>query len=485
MAVFPTGWRRVTRLTINSSQVVDNQDNFPVYFDESVLPLEINDPNNDNCSKNNGNDIRFSSDDQGLNQLPVELVDFSYADSGPGSVNLWVLIPNINAIMNTNVYIWYNNIDADPVDINDQYGKYAVWNQNYSNVYHFQEIPFANFGGGFSNRFSNSSQDVMPLLVESAPESYTTLIGNAYTNPDGVDDYPETDSDNNILDFNIGDTLSISYLIKNPTSGTQLTHLSKGHLNNTKVNFAVRQNSNNGLDFLYRKADDSGYAVWRSTLPYLNNLDFVYHITINYTFGNSAGDSFILMEDGSSFILQEDGSSKILTESQSIDNIQLIINGVSFEGSWISGSGFEAPYVADPSEPLIIGVIEEGDEFIEKFDGVLDELRIGFSSFGVSWFQTEYNLYNNLTGFITVNESIDFHYASFIVNKLKAAVPAYITLTDISHLDTSATDYERVWSVTNLETNVTETFTSNTSTYNLKIEGYKGLQYSIQLEAIF
>lgn len=75
--VFPSGWNRKQKITIQSSQVSGSgsHTNFPVLITLDHLNTEIVNAGS-NAGLNGGGDIRFSSDSAGVTQLACEVVNF-------------------------------------------------------------------------------------------------------------------------------------------------------------------------------------------------------------------------------------------------------------------------------------------------------------------------------------------------------------------------------------------------------------------------
>lgn len=78
---------------------------------------------------------------------------------------------------------------------------------------------------------------------------------------------------------------------------------------------------------------------------------------------------------------------------------------------------------------------------------------------------------------------------SFVVNKRSGVTPFYFRLTDTSdvYLYASATDYVRLWSITNVRTSVIEYFSSTSASIDYCISAGSILNdtYDISLSAIY
>lgn len=78
--------------------------------------------------------------------------------------------------------------------------------------------------------------------------------------------------------------------------------------------------------------------------------------------------------------------------------------------------------------------------------------------------------------------------ASFVINKTKGTIPFYFRLTDTSDLSlfTSASDYQRIWSITNIRTSSIEYFESTSASVNycISADSLLGDTYTVSLSAL-
>uniref|UniRef100_A0A6M3L8H0 Putative structural protein n=1 Tax=viral metagenome TaxID=1070528 RepID=A0A6M3L8H0_9ZZZZ len=141
--MFPDGWGRKCKLTIDRTKVNSAATDFPVLCTVDNLPSEMFDADGDYPALNGGGDIRFSSDSGGAIQLPCEIVKF-VTDNNPanGLAEIWVKVPTVNAAeiggggTDTDFYIWYNKTGETQPARNDAYGLENVWDSDYKAVYH-------------------------------------------------------------------------------------------------------------------------------------------------------------------------------------------------------------------------------------------------------------------------------------------------------------------------------------------------------------
>jgi hypothetical protein len=84
-----------------------------------------------------GGDIRFSSDQAGTIELPLEVYYF-LRDNNPanGKAEIHVKVPAVSSSVNTVIYVWYNNPSATGYARNAAYGSDNVWDSHFKFVAH-------------------------------------------------------------------------------------------------------------------------------------------------------------------------------------------------------------------------------------------------------------------------------------------------------------------------------------------------------------
>lgn len=147
---FPIGWGRKCKLTIDHTKISGeaNLENFPVLLTEANFPSTIFDH-----TKSGGADLRFSSDEAGATELPLEVVVW---DQDNDKAEVWVKLASISYETDTSFYVWYDNPGAVAYEHTDTYGTHAVWNNGFVAVYHLQSSG-----------------------ADSGPNSYDTAAGDA------------------------------------------------------------------------------------------------------------------------------------------------------------------------------------------------------------------------------------------------------------------------------------------------------------------
>ncbi len=143
---FP-GWTHRIKLTVDSSKVQANLNNYPLYIDLSTFPKKFFTHVN-----SDGGDIRVSAAD-GITQLPREIVTIDTSNQ-TGEVHF--LAPTLSSDTDTNFYVYFGNSSASDYDINDEFGRNAVW-KDYLAVYHFEENSTDSTGGGNNGTDTDAS----------------------------------------------------------------------------------------------------------------------------------------------------------------------------------------------------------------------------------------------------------------------------------------------------------------------------------------
>ncbi|MGV8162089.1 MAG: DUF2341 domain-containing protein, partial [Candidatus Nanoarchaeia archaeon] len=118
------GWSFRKQITIDKTKVNGELSNFPVL-------IELIDVNMIGKTQADGDDILFKSYD-GLTKFDHEIELF---DSGAGHLVAWVKVPSVSSSVDTILYMYYGNADAD-----NQQNPEAVWDSNYLAVHHLEEI---------------------------------------------------------------------------------------------------------------------------------------------------------------------------------------------------------------------------------------------------------------------------------------------------------------------------------------------------------
>lgn len=151
---FGAGWNRKVAITIDNTKVSGSGDltDFPVLLTVDNFPSEMFDADGSYSAKSDGCDVRFSSDEDGAIELPIEVVEFT-TDNDPanGSAEIYVKIPTLDYNDDTVIYAWYNNASASCYAVDDTYGSENVWDSNYLMVHHLRGAAYTDLDDSTSN----------------------------------------------------------------------------------------------------------------------------------------------------------------------------------------------------------------------------------------------------------------------------------------------------------------------------------------------
>jgi hypothetical protein len=124
MAFTAANWGRGVLLT--GLTPLSTLSGYVALVDLSNVPVESIDAGS-NSALNGGGDLRFSTDIDGLNQLPLEVVSFVTNASAPSrSCQLWIRFPTY-ASGTREVYMYYNKIGETQPAVGAAFGRNAVW----------------------------------------------------------------------------------------------------------------------------------------------------------------------------------------------------------------------------------------------------------------------------------------------------------------------------------------------------------------------
>jgi len=137
---FPTGWARKAKLTIQASKIDATLTDYPSLLKRYPFPDEMFDSDGPNHALSDGGDIRFSSDEFGVNQLPCEIEAFHLDEDAtrPNSAQIWVKVPTVSSSADTKIWVWYKKSGESQPAVDSAFGRNAVWS-DYVSVYHMNE----------------------------------------------------------------------------------------------------------------------------------------------------------------------------------------------------------------------------------------------------------------------------------------------------------------------------------------------------------
>ncbi|MDG6219485.1 MAG: DUF2341 domain-containing protein, partial [Candidatus Thermoplasmatota archaeon] len=119
---YRNNWNYRKQITINSSQITDDLNNFPILV--SITDMELR-----NHAQSNGNDILFT------NATGIKLNhEIELYNSSNGELVAWVNITNLKHNEDTTIYMYYGNSLCD-----NQENVSGTWDSEYLAVHHFSE----------------------------------------------------------------------------------------------------------------------------------------------------------------------------------------------------------------------------------------------------------------------------------------------------------------------------------------------------------
>lgn len=191
------------KITVLSSKVATNLNNFPIYVNLADLPTEFH-----SNVKTDGSDIRVTTSD-GATEVPREIV--SYAN-GIGELHFK---GNISSSADTDFYIYYANSDLYDYEDNAIYGAENVWDNNYKAVFHLKEDPSSS-APQFKDSTSNSNNAISSGSMTSGNLVSAKL--NKGINFDGIDDALTTVSN---IGISGSESRTVSAWVKQPTANNK------------------------------------------------------------------------------------------------------------------------------------------------------------------------------------------------------------------------------------------------------------------------
>ncbi len=152
----PGGYGYGRAIAIDHTKVPNtDQASFPFYFN-STDPTLANISYGGHIASNAGNDIIFTSDPQGQNQLNYELQSYNPAT---GQVIAWIGIPTLSHSADTVIYMFYGN----PAITISQANPTAVWDSNYVGVWHLGNGTALSTADSTSNGNNGANNGATPV----------------------------------------------------------------------------------------------------------------------------------------------------------------------------------------------------------------------------------------------------------------------------------------------------------------------------------
>jgi len=181
MAFTGTDWgRRVLLTGLSPSATLSG---FVALVSLDNVPVEAIDAGG-NSALNGGGDLRFSTDDQGVNQLPLEVVSYVTNASAPSrSCQLWIRFPTY-ASGTREVYMFYKKAAETQPAVGAAFGRNAVWSD------------------------TAASYRLEDKVTNSAGGTSLTEVGTVNTVTGEIGDGQQITSNSNYLDTGISPSVS-------------------------------------------------------------------------------------------------------------------------------------------------------------------------------------------------------------------------------------------------------------------------------------
>ncbi len=200
------GWTRKAEIVLDQTSA--NLTGFPILLSQANLPSEMFDADGAHPALSGGGDIRFSSDANGANQLPCEIVTFTI-DNNPvnGTAEIWVKT-NLSSSATTSIWVWYGKTGEVQPDVAGTYGRNNVWSNGFMLVQHMKGAAYSALIDSTGRGHNVSAQGA------NAPSyNQSSKIGYGVNYSDAYNDIP------NHADFNLS-ALTISCWAKRTSTIT-------------------------------------------------------------------------------------------------------------------------------------------------------------------------------------------------------------------------------------------------------------------------
>ncbi|WOV93323.1 MAG: DUF2341 domain-containing protein [Candidatus Nitrosoabyssus spongiisocia] len=408
--ILGASWDTRLQITINSSQVIGNHENFTVL-------ISINDINlNSTTVQSAGQDIRFTTTD-GNTLLEHEIESFTN-DATTGTLVAWVRLPTLSNTSDTILYMYYNVSTASSIPYPN------VWDSDYEIIYHMDQSTFT---ANSTLDSSGNNRHATPLSTGSTDFNSSDLvsaqIGNGL-NLDGVDD-------------SHGDYLDLPDLEGSLFNNTDFTISAWANIDVLRnwariVDFGKGQDDNNILIAAHRTNPDLRYDMRQGTS----------------SDGVTASD-----------ILQTGQWAYFTVVHESSGTATIYKNGTSITSDAVHTS------LNESRASNYIGRSNWGTD--SYFDGKFDEFRLSSTARSADWIATEYANQNSPSTFFTISapedRSVAISFAitntqgdNIIITFNKNIIYSVIPTTDFTLTGTSAT---------------IDSITSNSSSITLNLSG--------------
>lgn len=176
---FPGNWSDKREIKVDPQYVYGTSDltNFPLLLKDGNFPDAVY-----NNSEADGKDLRFTTDEEGNNELSFEIEKW---DTGAKEGIVWVKIPTLSYNDFTSIWVWFDNPSATAYDEEDEFGLRQVW-EEYASVYHLSDLTTSTIKDATWNQNGGTKKGANEPIE---------AIGEVYESQDfdGTDDYINCD----------------------------------------------------------------------------------------------------------------------------------------------------------------------------------------------------------------------------------------------------------------------------------------------------
>lgn len=347
--VFPDGWSRKCKVTIDNTKVVSTLTNFYALLTEDNLPSEIFDADGSYPANADGGDIRFTTDKAGTTQLARHIVEFT-RDNDPanGTAQIRVNVPSLSSSTDTDIWIWYHNTGASEPAVGATYGRNNTYRSEIKAIWHLEEI-----GDGTTDEYIDSSgTDNHGTGGSGTPSKVPDrVVGKIDYGQDFVASTNDFIHVPDHASLQITGAISFGSWVKRDASkgGTILIKSdSVGNIGNTSYGLSLATDGT-----MYVVLFSSGAATfWQSTASI--NTDW-HHVMVTWDGTTGGGGNVKLYIDGS--------------EAETFNKTDTLHTAAGY--------------------PVTLGAKAGGTN--DKLDGILDTIPIAAMEFTAGWIGTLYN----------------------------------------------------------------------------------------------
>jgi hypothetical protein len=319
--ILPSNWFYRKQISIDSAKVAGDVIDFPVL-------INIIDPDLAVRARPDGFDIVFTQAD-GKTKLDHEIIKF---ENSTGTLSVWVKVPFISSLTNTNIYMYYGNSDSPNLE-----NAAGVWSNGYVGVWHLDETA--------GNTLDSTPYGLDTTFPATASRGIDGQIGYAYRFYGSTGELDFGDPADGHLDFGLN-SFSFSLWV-NSTLLTQYQNI---------IWKGARFGGGPGYCFYRRSIANGG--------------------TVSISMGDSVGrvqNDFSIPEQTWIYIVG--------VADRTTDLLHGYLNGVE------QGSGTDSSSVGSVDSADVFEIADNSD----SFNGTVDEVRVSRTVRSADWVMTEYN----------------------------------------------------------------------------------------------